>query len=114
MTSADIIANVILAITLLGMAVFSFAYIRNARWQKYPTGRAMMWLMLAFGMILAFGFVNLTVPPYDAEKWIRVGLFANACGSVWHFVIVLFKELKIDPFYLLKIPRRRKKLPPRH
>jgi nucleoside recognition membrane protein YjiH len=107
MTSLDIILNVLLALSFIGLGVFGVAYARNANWKAYPSGRAMMWLVASMALILGYGFVNLAIGyDYEALPWIRLLLYTNITFSIWHFVRILFNELKIDPFYMLKIPRK--------
>lgn len=109
MSTIDIILNILLALSLLGLAVFGVTYARNARWRAYQSGRAMMWLVVSMALVLGNGFVSLVFGESEVTDWVRLVLYSNLTLSIWHFVNVLFIQLRIDPFYMLKIPRKWRK-----
>jgi len=105
----DTIPNLLNALSLVGLGVFGYTYATNARWTKYPTGRAMMWLIVSMGMILAMAFFHLLVDgDYPGVEFVRILLYGNMTASIWHFVRVLFNELQINLLWLLPLPRRRR------
>lgn len=109
----DVVPNILLGGSLLGMVVFSVTYARAADWRSTPAGRALMYLVLSMIAILTMAFAHLAWgADYALADFVRIGVYGAFAMSVWRLVGVLYDAQKLSFLSWLglrkKHPRRRK------
>lgn len=105
----DAFPNVMLAASLGGLVTFAVTYSRNSHWRKTRPGRALMYMILSMISVIGIAFVNLIFGSYAGEDIIRAVTYGALTASVFNIVRVLYQELRLEPFWLLGVKRKKRK-----
>lgn len=110
MTLLDLLPNILLAVSLVGLVVFAFTYSRAAKWRKTKPGRAMMYLITSMGTVLIMAFFHLWLGgTYPGNEFVRIAVYGFMTAAIWRLVYVLFETLPLDPLYVFRVRRSPKK-----
>lgn len=106
MNILDLLPNILLGASLVGLVVFAFTYARAANWRKTKPGRAMMYLITSMGTVLVMAFVHLWIGgTYPGAEFVRLAVYGFMTAAIWRFVYVLFQSLRVDPLYIFRVRR---------
>jgi uncharacterized membrane protein len=110
MNILDLLPNLLLAISLAGLVTFQITYARAANWRKTKPGRAMMYLITSMETVLVMAFAHLWLgATYPGNEFVRIAVYGFMTAAIWRFVYVLYRSLKVDPFYIFRVRRSPRK-----
>lgn len=104
-TIIQLIAMVLVGVSVVGLTTFMITYARHADWRKTGPGRAIMYLSGTMWSVLALTLVNAFVGDYYGREYVALAVLGAMAFVVWRLVYVLRAALKLEPFYIFRIRR---------
>ena len=107
------IPNFIAAGVFIGALVFVIIYGTQSRWRTFAPGRALMYWVASFALLVLMNTIHLATGPYPGIEFVRIFVYGTLFLSVWRLVFALLHILRdgepIDTDTFIKKKERDKK-----
>lgn len=87
-----LLAQVLLALAIIGCFTFVVSYQVLADWRSTAVGRNVMAFMAVVGILLTLALLRTFVPNVERyADWLRIASFSAVGAIVWHRVFLLYR-----------------------
>lgn len=90
----DVIPNLIAAGTFLGALAFVVIYATFANWRLTAPGRALMYWVGAFSLLVLMNTIHLATGRYPGIEFVRIVIYSLLFAAVWRLVYTLVRTLR--------------------
>ena len=88
------IPNLIAAGVFVGAITFVIIYGTQSRWRTFAPGRALMYWVASFSLLVLMNTIHLATGPYPGIEFVRIFVYGTLLLSVWRLVFALLHILK--------------------
>jgi hypothetical protein len=90
----DWIPNTLAAFAFLGAVAFVVIYASFANWRETAPGRALMYWVASFGLLILMNTIHLATGRYPGIEFVRIAIYGFLFVSVWRLVFTLIHILR--------------------
>lgn len=99
----QILPNILLGISLIGLVIFAVTYIREADWRKTAPGRSLLYMVFSMIAVLSMSFVHMITGPYPGQGLVRIVVYGAMTVAIIRIVTTLYRTLRASPLYVIGI-----------
>jgi hypothetical protein len=90
----DIVPNILAAGAFLGAVTFVIVYARYSNWRATPPGKALMYWVAAFAVLILMNTIHLATGRYPGIEFVRIGVYFGLGLAIWRLLWVLIAILR--------------------
>lgn len=88
------VPNIIAAGVFVGALTFVIIYGTQSKWRTFAPGRALMYWVASFALLVLMNTVHLAVGKYPGIEFVRIAVYGSLFLSVWRLVFALLHILR--------------------
>lgn len=92
-SALDWLPNVVALFTFIGAVTFVVIYATRSNWRLTAPGRALMYWVAAFALLVLMNTIHLATGRYPGIEFVRTAVFLFLCIAVWRLVYTLIRIL---------------------
>jgi hypothetical protein len=90
----DIVPNIIAGLAFVGAVLFVVVYATWANWRATAPGRALMYWVAAFALLILMNTIHLATGRYPGIEFVRITVYGFLLATIWRLVLTLVRILR--------------------
>lgn len=88
------VPNAIAGLVFVGALAFVVIYGTQSKWRTFAPGRALMYWVASFALLILMNTIHLATGPYPGIEFVRIFVYSTLLLSVWRLVFALLAILR--------------------